>query len=422
MGGRTCGMSRAAPGEGKGQKGYEISMRTMDHTNNFATVDGYLAPPALYLHVPYCRSRCTYCDFNAYQLNTEADTAFSDYADALILDIENGEFVEVASIFWGGGTPSLMPASELSRIVEVVKRKHPLIAGGEHTIEANPGTVTPELFDAYLKVGINRLSMGAQAFQKKLLTLIGRVHTDEQVETSFAAALRAGFENISLDLIYGFPHQTVGEWRESLQRALALRPEHLSIYQLTVEPATRLEVQLAKGELELPPEDDMIAMDDLSEELLSEAGYSRYEISNWALPGRECRHNLKYWADAPYIGRGCGAVSFLNGWRIERIKPPNYYQRALREGRSPVVFAERRGADGALKDLLMMGLRVKSGLPWSLLEQRFPTLQRSQVEAFLARLPQEWWVLDDSGIRLTRKGWDFHSNVTMELMDVMFSF
>jgi len=378
--------------------------------------------PALYLHVPYCRSRCTYCDFNAYQLHDELDSAFSHYADALILDIQSIPPAPVSSVFWGGGTPSLMPVAQLARIMEALKEFHPQEPGAEHTIEVNPGTVSGQALEEYLRLGINRLSMGAQSFQEEHLRLVGRVHSAQQIGECVRLARLAGFANVSLDLIYGFPTQTVAQWEGTLQQALSLEPEHLSIYQLTVEPSTRLQVQLAKGELELPDEDDLIAMDELAEETMSARGFVRYEISNWARPGRECRHNLHYWADLPYLGRGCGAVSFVDGWRIERIKPPHYYQAALSQGRSPVVFAERRGNDGALKDLLMMGLRVRTGISWEQLSDRFPTLEREQVKGFLERLPADWWNADAQGIRLTRRGWDFHSEVTMQLMNVMFSF
>ena len=378
--------------------------------------------PALYLHVPYCRSRCTYCDFNAYQLNHEPGWAFSDYAEALVADIRNSPPRQVSTVFWGGGTPSLMPVEHLARIFEVLDTVHPRGPDEEHTIEVNPGTVSARGMEQYLTLGINRLSMGAQSFEEEHLRLVGRIHTADQIENCVKYARSAGFQNVSLDLIYGFPTQTVEQWRTTLERALALDPDHLSVYQLTVEPSTRLQVQLAKGDLELPEEDDMVAMDDLAEEVLSAEGYLRYEISNWARAGRECRHNLHYWADRPYLGLGCGAVSFMDGWRIERIKAPTYYQRAIAEGRSPVVFAERRGSDGALKDFLMMGLRVRGGVRWSELGRRFPGLAEEQVLAFMERLPLEWWRADSQRIELTRRGWDFHSAVTMELMDVMFSF
>jgi putative oxygen-independent coproporphyrinogen III oxidase len=409
-------------GESKGC--HEIFAHTMDHSSVFVEDHPNLStgPPALYLHVPYCRSRCTYCDFNAYHLNAEVESAFTDYAEALIQDIRNSPPEPVSSLFWGGGTPSLMPVDKLAQIVDEVRNVHPLTAGAEHSIEVNPGTATARDMARYLELGINRLSVGAQSFEAEHLLLVGRVHSPDQIESSLRQAREVGFDNLSLDLIYGFPTQTVDQWRRTLERALSLQPEHLSVYQLTVEPATRLQVQLAKGELTLPCEDELIEMDDLAEQVLSTEGYQRYEVSNWCRPGKECRHNLRYWADQPYLGLGCGAVSFVNGWRIERIKPPNYYQRALAQGRSPVVFAERRGSDGALKDYLMMALRVSGGVRWSTVQQRFPGLTKEQILEFLERLPADWWRATDSHFELTRRGWDFHSEVTMELMNVMFSF
>jgi len=297
-----------------------------------------------------------------------------------------------------------------------------LPSGTENTIEVNPGTVGEEKFTAYLEAGINRLSIGAQSFHPDHLELVGRIHSAEDIRKCVESARRAGFQNISLDLIYGFPTQTLSQWKETVEKALALEPHHLSVYQLTIEPSTRLQVQLEKGELSLPPEDDMVEMDDWAVQRLSDSGMRRYEISNWALPGYECGHNLRYWADQSYLGLGCGAVSFLDGWRIERIKPPRYYEKAIREGRSPVVFAERRGADGALKDYLMMSLRVAGGVELSTLRLRFPALTEQHLQHFFERLPQDWWKRSGERFQLTRKGWDFHSNVTMELMDVMFSF
>lgn len=391
----------------------------MTHDSSFVPFDPTLA---LYVHIPYCRQRCTYCDFNAHVLPHTGKDLFEDYAQALMTDIRAQERASVSTIFWGGGTPSLMPTDLLGRVVECLNERFDWNEDLENTLEVNPGTAELEKFEDYRRLGINRLSIGAQSFHSEHLERVGRIHTADQIEETFGLARRAGFDNVSLDLIYGFPYQSVAQWAESLERAVALAPEHLSIYQLTIEPSTRLEVQLAKGELELPPEDDMIAMDDLAESVLSDLGYERYEVSNWALPGRECRHNLKYWSDSPYLGLGCGAVSFLHGWRFERIKAPSYYQKAMASGRSPVVFAERRSLDGALKDHLMMGLRVKEGVRCEQLLQRYPGLSREQLEQFFANLPPDWWSFEDETFRLTRKGWDFHSTVTMELMNVMFSF
>lgn len=352
----------------------------------------------------------------------QPEQAFSVYTQALIADIESQPEAEVATLFWGGGTPSLLPIPEFERITQVLARKFHFTSDLEHTVEVNPGTVTEEKLERYLSSGVNRLSIGAQSFHSEHLELVGRVHTAAEIENTFQVARRSGFGNLSLDLIYGFPTQTVEQWDETLSRALALGPDHLSVYQLTIEPSTRLESQLARGELALPPEDDLTAMDDRAELLLSGAGFERYEVSNWSREGRRCRHNLRYWDDSPYLGLGCGGVSFLRGWRIERIKAPAYYQKAIQQGRSPVVFAERRGLDGALKDHLMMGLRVKGGVNWKHLSQRYPGLDRAQLQTFFERLPAAWWRVTPEGYELTRQGWDFHSEVTMELMDVMFSF
>ena len=384
----------------------------INHTSNLA----------LYLHIPYCRTRCSYCDFNAHALPSETTGLFERYAEALIKDIKNQKKAEVSTIFWGGGTPSLMPLEPLSEIVRALDERFTWSAELENTIEANPGQISAETFEQYLKLGINRLSIGAQSFHSSHLELVGRVHSPKDIQTTYETARSVGFSNISLDLIYGFPQQSLDQWKETLQKALELNPNHFSIYQLTIEPSTRLEVQLAKGELELPPEDDMIAMDDWAEKTLTEAGYSRYEVSNWCKPGCESQHNQAYWSDRSYLGLGCGAVSFLNGWRFERIKAPAYYERALAQGRSPVIFAEKRSADGALKDHLMMGLRVKNGVSVNVLEGRYPGFKREELEAFFERLPSAWWRRREDSFELTRRGWDFHSEVTIELMNVMFSF
>lgn len=379
-------------------------------------------PLALYLHVPYCRQRCSYCDFNAHVVPEHVIDPFGDYTEALLCDILAQSPALVDTVFWGGGTPSLLPVRDLRRVVGALKERFSFTSEVEHTIEANPGTVSMEKFEAYLESGINRLSLGAQSFQPEQLKLVGRIHSGEEIEEAVRQARASGFRNISLDLIYGFPDQTLEHWKDNLERALSLQPDHLSIYQLTVEPSTRLETQLGKGELFLPPEDTMIAMDDQAQEVLSDRGMRRYEISNWAKPGFECRHNLHYWRDHPYLGLGCGGVSFVNGWRVERIKPPIYYQKAISEGRSPVVFAERRGLDGALKDHLMMALRLEEGVSFDELCRRYPGLTADQLGAFFEELPKAWWDREGTRVFLTRQGWDFHSEVTMKLMDVMFSF
>ena len=376
----------------------------------------------LYVHFPYCRQRCSYCDFNAHLAPTDTEKAYHDYHQALMADIATLPPARVRTIFWGGGTPSMMPLPNLIEAQKALDQRFTWTEDLENTLEVNPGTMNQAGFEHLLANGWNRLSLGAQAFQPELLELVGRVHTAQDIETTYHDARRAGFRNLSLDLIYGFPQQSLRQWEVSLQRTLELEPEHLSIYCLTVEPSTRLEKQLAQGELELPDEDVREVMDDLSELLLTQAGFRRYEVSNWAQPGRESKHNLLYWTDASYLGVGCGAVSYHDGWRQERIKPPLYYQKAIAAGRSPVSYAERRSMDGTLKDTLMMGLRVAEGVSLEELAQKFPGLTDSQLEEFFQRLPRHWWREQRGRYQLTRAGWDFHSEVTMELLSVLFSF
>lgn len=376
----------------------------------------------LYIHFPYCRHRCSYCDFNAHVTSGDRDTAYTQYHKALMADIVTLPKARIRTVFWGGGTPSLMPLQYLLEAMKALDQKMLWTEDLENTLEVNPGTMDQKAFRTLRDNGWNRLSIGAQAFQAHLLELVGRAHSAEEIESTFQDARRAGFDNLSLDLIYGFPQQTLEHWKETLRRALALEPEHLSVYCLTIEPSTRLEKQLAQGELQLPDEEVREAMDDLAIELLEAEGFYRYEVSNWSRPGKESRHNCLYWTNVGYLGAGCGAVSYYNGWRQERIKPPAYYQKALEQGRSPIIYAERRDLDGTLKDNLMMGLRVADGVTVSALRKQFPGLEGEQIEAFFQTLPSTWWKGDGDRYWLTRQGWDFHSEVAMKLMDVLFEF
>ncbi len=379
-------------------------------------------PFGLYVHFPYCRQRCSYCDFNAHLQPSEGAAAHADYLRALLADIAQQEERAVTTLFLGGGTPSLLSLEHLQLLMETLKEKFTWAGAFESTIEVNPGTAAEAEFEKYLELGFNRVSLGAQSFHPEHLEAVGRLHGPRDICTSAKTARGAGFRNLSLDLIYGFPEQTLEQWEESLNAALDLQPDHLSVYMLTVEPGTRLQSQLARKEVELPCEEVVSDMDDLACEVLSAAGFFRYEVSNWALPGFLSLHNLIYWQDQPYLGLGCGAVSYMNGWRSERIKAPLFYQKALAEGRSPLVFLERRGNDGAVKDALMMGLRIEDGVSVARLLRNYPGLKVSELHGFFESLPRNWWQVTEEGFRLTRTGWDFHSEVTMQLMRVQFSF
>lgn len=372
---------------------------------------------ALYLHFPYCVSRCTYCDFNAYQ--DAGHSARAEYIEALCEDIRRSgqeRRYRVTSLFCGGGTPSLHSAQELGQVLASCRQSfefHP----DEVTLEANPGTVSLEQLRQLRQIGFNRLSLGVQSFESRLLERLNRIHSPQEVHQAVDWARQAGFDNLSLDLIYGLPGQTFSHWKESLEQALELQPQHLSVYQLTVEPGTHLESQLARGELSLPNEDRVWKMDRWMRQRLRQGGLRRYEVSNWAQPGFECRHNLVYWRDQPYLGLGCGATGYVEGWRIRRWLHPAAYLRALQRGGSPVVHAERRDQEGALKDFLMMGLRTREGTSWRRLTRRFPGLRLERLRAALETMPATWWHWGERRLRLSKKGSDFVSSLCQGLMD-----
>ncbi len=371
---------------------------------------------ALYLHFPYCRSRCTYCDFNAYL--DAGEGARQDYIEALCQDIRSQERCQIATVFCGGGTPSLHSAEQFAQVFAACRQTFDF-QPSEVTLEANPGTVSLSQLKGLRQVGFNRISLGVQSFRSQLLESLNRIHSAEEVEQAVQWARQAGFDNLSLDLIYGLPGQKLSDWSSTLERALSLQPNHLSIYQLTLEPGTHLLAQVERGEVQLPAEEYTYRMDRRARKRLRQAGFRRYEVSNWCQPGREARHNLIYWRDQPYLGLGCGATGFVGGWRIRRLLHPHAYQQALARGASPVASAERRDHEGALRDCLMMGLRTRRGVNWRRLRARFPGLHKGKMRAFLERLPRDWWDWTGPQLRLTSKGVDFTSSVCEEMMDVL---
>lgn len=374
----------------------------------------------LYLHFAYCRTRCTYCDFNAYSEPDAVDEQ-RGYFEALLEDVRRAgaeRSYRIRTLFCGGGTPSLTPAAWMGELLEVCRTSFELEPLAEITLEANPGTVDQAYLTALRQAGFNRLSLGVQSFQDELLQRIGRIHSARQASQALAAARAAGFDNVSLDLIYGLPGQTLADFRADLEQVGELRPEHLSAYALTVEPNTRLEAQIRLGEV-APPDPDLQAdMADLLAPSLRPLGYRRYEISNWALPGRACRHNLIYWRNRPYLGLGCGATSYIDGWRTRRILHPHYYAAALAQGRSPVIEHERLGLEGTLKDVITLALRTRRGLDLERLYRRYPVLPE-RVEGFLDGLPAGLVLRRGSRVRLTGRGRNIANVVFVELLETV---
>jgi len=282
----------------------------------------------LYIHVPFCSAICNYCNFNRGLFDADLKAR---YVDALIAEIEGagraGRAVRAGrstadTIFFGGGTPSLLEPEEIARIVAALESSFDIAADREVTLEANPESVSEPRLAAYRRAGVNRVSFGVQSFREDELRRLSRLHSADRARAAFAEARAAGFDNISLDLMMWLPEQRVSEWLESVDAAIALAPEHLSLYMLEVYPNAPLKDDMARARWSQAPDDDVAAMYVAAMERLEEAGYAQYEISNVAKPGQRSRHNLKYWSDGEWLGFGCGAHSTRAGVRWKNISSP----------------------------------------------------------------------------------------------------
>jgi len=331
-----------------------------------------VTPRAIYIHIPFCSHKCYYCDFTAYVINGQP---VDEYLEALEREMAHtvAEIPpdRIETIFIGGGTPSILSPDQLERLMNAIQTYFPRRASNqEFTVEANPGTVTPEKLAVMKQGGVNRLSFGAQTFRRDLLARIGRVHTVEEVERSVEAARAAGIDNLSLDLMFGLPDQTVEDMEESLQRGIALAPDHFSVYSLKVEEGTRFHHQLLQGKLPLPSEDDELEMYQLTRKRMKEAGYRQYEVSNFSRPGRESRHNSVYWLNQPYYGLGAGAHGYARGVRHANVRGVREYIRRTREGR-PVAESHQVPTHEEMENQFILGLRLADGVSSSLFKKRF---------------------------------------------------
>ncbi len=385
----------------------------------------------LYIHIPFCTAKCGYCDFNSY---AGQESLIPAYTEALIRESRlwapSCEGRRAETIFFGGGTPSLMPLADLERILRQVRRDFDVAPEAEVSLEANPGTVDFDYLSGLRRLGVNRLSLGVQSFDDADLAALGRIHSAKSARAGYAHALRGGFENVSLDLIYGLPRQPPAQWRRNLEEALALAPEHLSLYALTVEEGTPLALDIAHGRVPEPDPDDAAGMYSWSEARLDEAGYQHYEISNWAKPGFQCRHNLTYWSNGSWLGLGAGAHSHLRwhvadgdrraGQRFANAAPTHRYidlvgetwaaRRRNGEGPHPdamgqVTFRERVDRELERADTLILGLRLMEGVRPADWRARFgeeldahygPTITELKALGLLEQ--------DDGALRLSARG------------------
>jgi len=347
-------------------------------TGDPAPADGALPADALaglgtrpfgfYVHVPFCASRCGYCDFNTYVPGEQGAEQASGYVGAVLAEIDLAARVlrdtpRVDTVFFGGGTPSLLSADELTSILRRIDERFGLKPAAEVTTEANPESVDPAKLTALREAGFTRLSLGMQSAVPGVLATLERSHTVGRPQQAVAEARAAGFEQVSLDLIYGTPGETADDWRASLDAALSASPDHLSTYSLIVEPGTRMAARVRRGELAVPGEDVIVDRFETAERVLAEAGLSWYETCSWATDEAAwCRHNLGYWAGGDWWGAGPGAHSHVGGVRWWNVLHPRAWTERLAAGASPAAARETPGEEESRLERVMLGLRLRSGV------------------------------------------------------------
>jgi len=327
---------------------------------------------SFYVHIPYCIKRCGYCDFNTYTPNELQDGATleivsNDYIDAVLRELEAAPTDLVPTIFFGGGTPSLLPAKDLGRVITAIKARNGLAENCEITLEANPDSVTAEKLSAYLVAGFNRISFGMQSALPHVLAVLDRTHNPANVQRAVDMARAAGFESISVDLIYGTPGESLDDWRETVTAALALDIDHISAYALIVETGTKLAAQIKRGDLAMPNDDLMADMYLLVDQMCNQAGLDWYELSNWAKAGHECQHNIAYWKSANWWGLGPGAHSHIDKKRFWNVKHPTAYKNKLFANDSPIAESEILNDEQLRDESVMLAIRMRSGLALSAL-------------------------------------------------------
>ena len=384
----------------------------------------------LYLHIPFCIRKCSYCDFLSFAADEELKER---YAGQLIEEIhaKSAAFAdrEISTLFIGGGTPSILKAESLAQIMAAVWADFALAADCEATIEANPGTLTADWLETCRAAGLNRLSLGLQSADDGELRTLGRIHTWEQFLASYGMVRRAGFENVNVDLMSALPGQSLASWERSLREVTALGPEHISAYSLIVEEGTPFcERYFGAGAKLLPDEDTERAMYRAAKEILGQAGFERYEISNYAKPGRACRHNIGYWTGEEYLGLGLGASSYVDGWRFSNTGDMERYLAAGRAemcgnrdgcGHKAAFYESvtRTTEQSRMEEFMFLGLRMVRGVPEDEFARRFGKAM-DEVYGPVLRQMEELGLMEKDGAfwRLTERGIDVSNGVMAEFL------
>ena len=384
--------------------------------------DTFRRPIALYVHIPFCETKCPYCDFNTY---ARIEPLIPAYVAALCREIGIwGSLLgepPLATVFFGGGTPSYLAAEQIGSVMRSIDEAFDVSADAEVTLEANPGDLTDAKLTAFLGFGLNRLSIGVQSLDDRLLSVLGRRHSAGEAVEAVRMATEAGFDSVSIDLMYGLPYQSLDDWAQTLSGAAELGQKHVSMYCLTLEGGTPMEQWVGSGRMPEPDPDLAADMYLMAEETMQTRDYRHYEISNWAMPGSESRHNLTYWRNQPYLGVGPGAHSYLSGHRFYNIKAPKEYIHRLEERHEPALLgnlsaqaieevpvverAEVIDRSLEMAETMMLGLRLDVGIGVEEFTQRFGVAPSAVYGDTLDEM-ESAGLLDTAGdaVRLTAKG------------------
>lgn len=366
-----------------------------------------------YLHIPFCEQLCYYCDFNKVFL---ADQPVDDYIEAVLTEIDlwqrQKDDRELATLYIGGGTPTSLTAKQLDHLLEGVFSRYQLTPGGEFTVEANPGDLTVDKLQVLENYGVNRLSMGVQSFDDRILKKIGRKHTVKEVYATMNLIEKSEIANVTIDLMYGLPQQTVDLFLDSVKQALDLGLPHLSMYALILENKTVFANLARRGKLLLPTDDEEVDMFEQAKDLLAQAGFHQYEISNFSKPGFESQHNLMYWNNEHYFGFGAGASGYLGHLRYRNQGPIQHYLQAIQNNQLPILEEEKLTRTNQMEEHLFLGLRKMAGVTYDSFQQKFGvTLQSVYGDVLDDLVERGLLIVDDTGIRLADKGILFGNDV-----------
>ena len=372
----------------------------------------------LYIHIPFCVTKCKYCDFNSFKIDLNEKIKYLNYlGEEMKLYKEEIKNREIDSVFVGGGTPSILNENEINILFEKIKENFNIKSNAEITMECNPGTLTLNKLKVMKKSGVNRLSIGLQAVQNHHLKYIGRIHTFEEFEKNYHDAKQMGFDNINIDLMYALPNQSREDWMESLEKVVKLNPTHISAYSLILEENTELFKMYERDEFNLLDENTDIEMYEYTIDYLKSHGYNQYEISNYAKDNFECKHNVLYWKCEEYVGIGASASGYFNGIRYNNICELDNYEKMILEGEKPIEWEEKLSIKDEIEESIFLGLRMNEGIQISDFKEKYNFDFEKEYKNEIEKLSKmELIEIDNNRMKLTQKGREISNSIFVEFI------